>query len=34
VRIFDRAAGRVYFRRWASQSLDGLREAARARSAA
>jgi hypothetical protein len=27
-RLFDRAAGRTYFRRWASQSLDGLREAA------
>lgn len=27
-RIFDRAAGKTYFRRWASQSLDGLREAA------
>jgi hypothetical protein len=27
-RVFDRAAGRTYFRRWASQSLDGLREAA------
>ena len=27
-RIFDRAMGRAYFRRWASQSLDGLREAA------
>jgi uncharacterized protein YndB with AHSA1/START domain len=27
-RIFDRAAGKAYFRRWTSQSLDGLREAA------
>jgi hypothetical protein len=27
-RIFDRAMGRAYFRRWTSQSLDGLREAA------
>jgi elongation factor P len=27
-RIFDRAAGKVYFRRWASQSLDALRDAA------
>jgi Polyketide cyclase / dehydrase and lipid transport len=27
-RVFDRAAGKLYFRRWASQSLDGLREAA------
>jgi hypothetical protein len=27
-RLFDLAAGRVYFRRWASQSLDGLRDAA------
>ncbi len=26
--IFDRALGRVYFRRWANQSLDGLRDAA------
>jgi hypothetical protein len=27
-RLFDLAAGRVYFRRWANQSLDGLRAAA------
>jgi hypothetical protein len=27
-RLFDLAAGRVYFRRWANQSLDGLRDAA------
>jgi Polyketide cyclase / dehydrase and lipid transport len=27
-RIFDRAAGRSYFRRWASESLEALREAA------
>lgn len=27
-RIFDRAMGRTYFRRWTSESLDGLREAA------
>jgi Polyketide cyclase / dehydrase and lipid transport len=27
-RIFDRAAGKSYFRRWTNQSLDGLREAA------
>jgi hypothetical protein len=27
-RIFDLAAGRVYFRRWTNQSLDGLRDAA------
>ena len=27
-RIFDRAAGRAYFRRWARQSLDSLRDAA------
>ena len=26
--ILDRAAGKTYFRRWTSQSLDGLREAA------
>jgi uncharacterized protein YndB with AHSA1/START domain len=26
-RLFDLAAGRTYFRRWASQSLEGLREA-------
>jgi len=26
-RIFDKAAGRAYFRRWARQSLDGLRDA-------
>jgi hypothetical protein len=30
-RVFDRAAGKSYFRRWANQSLDGLREAALAR---
>lgn len=27
-RVFDRAAGKSYFRHWASQSLDALREAA------
>ena len=27
-RIFDRATGKSYFRRWTSESLDGLREAA------
>jgi hypothetical protein len=27
-RVFDRAAGKTYFRRWATESLDGLREAA------
>jgi hypothetical protein len=27
-RIFDRAAGKSYFRRWTTQSLDALREAA------
>jgi hypothetical protein len=27
-RAFDRAAGKTYFRRWVTQSLDGLREAA------
>jgi Polyketide cyclase / dehydrase and lipid transport len=27
-RIFDRALGQSYFRRWSSGSLDGLREAA------
>ena len=27
-RILDRAMGKVYFRRWTSQSLDALREAA------
>jgi len=27
-RIFDRALGKSYFRRWTSGSLDGLREAA------
>jgi hypothetical protein len=27
-RIFDRAAGKAYFRRWTSQSLDALCEAA------
>jgi Polyketide cyclase / dehydrase and lipid transport len=27
-RIFDRALGNSYFRRWSSASLDGLREAA------
>ena len=26
-RVFDRALGRPYFRRWAGQSLDGLRKA-------
>ncbi len=26
--IFDRAVGKIYFRRWTSDSLDGLREAA------
>jgi hypothetical protein len=26
-RIFDRATGRSYFRRWTSESLDGLRKA-------
>jgi uncharacterized protein YndB with AHSA1/START domain len=26
--IYDRTLGRLYFRRWADQSLDGLREAA------
>lgn len=26
-RVFDRALGRPYFRRWAGQSLDGLRRA-------
>ncbi len=26
--IFDRALGKVYFRRWANESLDGLRDAA------
>jgi uncharacterized protein YndB with AHSA1/START domain len=30
-RIFDSTAGRVFFRRWAEQSLDALREAAVAR---
>jgi hypothetical protein len=30
-RVFDAVAGRSYFRRWASQSLDGLREATLAR---
>ena len=29
-RIFDRTLGTVYFRRWASESLDALREAVRA----
>jgi Polyketide cyclase / dehydrase and lipid transport len=33
-RLFDLAAGRVYFRRWASQSLDGLRDAASRRASA
>jgi uncharacterized protein YndB with AHSA1/START domain len=28
-RLFDRLAGRAYFRRWAEQSLDALGEAAR-----
>jgi hypothetical protein len=27
-RLFDRALGKSYFRRWTNQSLDGLREAA------
>ena len=27
-RIFDRALGKAYFRRWTTQSLDALREAA------
>jgi hypothetical protein len=27
-RIFDRALGKSYFRRWTNQSLDGLRDAA------
>jgi hypothetical protein len=27
-RLFDAAMGRSYFRRWATGSLDGLREAA------
>ncbi len=27
-RMFDRVAGRPYFRRWAESSLDGLRDAA------
>jgi uncharacterized protein YndB with AHSA1/START domain len=26
-RVFDVAAGKLYFRRWATQSLDGLRDA-------
>ena len=26
-RLFDRALGRTYFRRWTSQSLEGLRQA-------
>jgi hypothetical protein len=30
-RVFDRVAGRSFFRRWANQSLDGLRDAALAR---
>jgi hypothetical protein len=25
-RVFDNTAGRLYFRRWAEQSLDALRE--------
>ena len=33
-RIFDRAMGKSYFRRWTSGSLDGLREAALRRRAA
>ena len=33
-RIFDRATGKSYFRRWTSESLDGLREAALRRRAA
>jgi hypothetical protein len=27
-RVFDRAIGKSYFRRWTNESLDGLREAA------
>ena len=27
-RVFDSMAGRIYFRRWAESSLDGLRDAA------
>ena len=27
-RVFDRAIGKTYFRRWTHESLDGLREAA------
>jgi hypothetical protein len=27
-RVFDRTVGRSYFRRWVSESLDGLRDAA------
>jgi Polyketide cyclase / dehydrase and lipid transport len=30
-RVFDLAWGKTYFRRWATESLDGLREAALAR---
>jgi uncharacterized protein YndB with AHSA1/START domain len=26
-RVFDRVAGKQYFRRWATQSIDGLRDA-------
>jgi uncharacterized protein YndB with AHSA1/START domain len=33
-RVFDRVAGRAYFRRWMDQSLDALGEAARVDSAA
>jgi uncharacterized protein YndB with AHSA1/START domain len=33
-RIFDRATGKSYFRRWTSESLDGLREATLRRRAA
>ena len=30
-RVFDRIAGKTYFRRWAEQSLDALQGAAQAR---
>jgi hypothetical protein len=33
-RVVNRTIGRSYFRRWASDSLDGLREAAQARASA
>jgi hypothetical protein len=33
-RVVNRTIGRSYFRRWASDSLDGLREAAHARASA